>query len=338
MQGVGRLLTRSPPPHSPPSSPPATYDGDALERPSSTPPRARSSSSASSTVPELDTTADSSIEVIIEPPSSAASTSDSRLASLVGPLKPQNGAVTIQAPPAHFAPSPGKCFQEQIQPLAYFDVLHPAFVSHPGAAPFNYPIASSSLPGHIPGFFSSTFVPQPTYYEPQAPICGYTGAPLTPPGSSHAVDQPFGAVQPASTPHSAPHQFHEGSRGAPEHTGWLTPSGLFSAAHSPVSSPPASPGLSDDGSAAWSLAPPSPQLPHVPQQQQAKPMLVSTSGTVYPPHSPSAYPPVPTLRDLLDSGEHFFSSGTCKFFDVAKVSPLVLCSLQEGARADAAGA
>lgn len=298
------------PRHSPPPSPPA-FAENALNRPASTAPGRRSVASASGNDISGDPSFQS-IEIVLEPPSCAASSRGSRTPSPVGPRL--SAAIPIR-PPTYFAPSSsaGKCFQEQIQPLAYFDVQPPLLFDH-----FGNPHLVAESASRYPGFVAPhTYGPPIPYYEVY-PNVGY--APIPPPSpsrSSRAFDPPFALVQPPSPfaphPQTFPSQAYEPT---PYNSAWPTPSPYLDAPSPAFVSPPASPGLSDDGSAASA-------------QQQAKPALAaieSTTGVVYPLVPSAACPVVPTVRELLARGEHFFSSGTCKFFDVLKVR-LALSSL-----------
>ncbi|GAA5945383.1 hypothetical protein JCM3775_003877 [Rhodotorula graminis] len=290
----------------PPPSPSA-FDEDALDRPASTAPGRRSVASTPGPDDSVDTSFQS-IEFVVEPPSSAASSSRSRTPSPAG--RRQSAAIPIR-PPTYFAPSAsaGKCFQEQIQPLVYFDVQHPSTFGHFSnpylvAEPTSRFPAVAVAPQHV---YSPSIPYYEVYPEVQYP---YITSPPSPMGGTCPVDPSFSLVQPSSpfAPHPPAFQSHI-YEPASFQSAWPIPNQYLDTASPPFVSPPASPGLSNDGATASST------------HEQAKPSLTaieSTTGTVYPLVPTAEYPVPPTVRGLLARGDHFFSSGTCKFFDVLK--------------------
>ncbi|GAA5855650.1 hypothetical protein JCM9279_000745 [Rhodotorula babjevae] len=290
----------------PPPSPPA-FAENALDRPASTAPGRRSAASNSSNEAGVVNASFQSIDIVLEPPSRAASSRGSRTPSPVGPRL--SAAIPIRAP-TYFArtTSPGKCFQEQIQPLVYFDVQHPSLFDNFGDP---YPAVESA--SHYPGYVAPLAYGQPIPYYEVYPDVTYSHAPPPSPSyHSHAFDPSFALVQPPSP--FAPHPTAMPAQGyepTPYPSAWTAPNPYLEAPSPAFVSPPASPGLSIDGTDGASSS----------AQQQAKPALAaieSTTGVVYPLVPSAAYPVVPTMRELLARGEHFFSSGTCKFFDVLK--------------------
>ncbi|GAA5912488.1 hypothetical protein JCM8208_006615 [Rhodotorula glutinis] len=285
----------------PPPSPSA-FDEDVLDRPASTAPGRRSAASDSGP-DDLADTSFQSIEVIIEPPSRAPSTSSSRTPSPVGPRP--SAAIPIR-PPTYFAPSTsaGKCFQEQIQPLVYFDVQHPSAFGH-----FANPYLGAEPTSHFPGSVTPQHVygPPIPYYEVY-PNVGYGHVPSLPSPSAgaYAFDPSLALVQPPS-PHAPAFQSQQ-YESASFGSAWPIHAPYLDTALPPFVSPPVSPGLSNNGSAASATAPVKPALT----------AIESTTGTVYPLVPTPECPVAPTMRELLARGEHFFSSGTCKFFDVLK--------------------
>ncbi|GAA6054933.1 hypothetical protein JCM3770_004058 [Rhodotorula araucariae] len=274
---------------SPPAQPISVQDVH-FDRPASTPPRRRAASAGSDLVNASNEAVRAPSDVpdldFGSPPTSVSS--DFCPNSPVTPVK--TAAVSSKARPDGIAQSKAICFQEHIHPLAYHDVP-PAF---PSSCCPQAPLIAHGPNTH---FYHPAYAPQPGFFHPMhygaAP--GY-GLPPAPPYSAHPhpvphLGDPYASVYPA--PLFGPY----GYTGAPGISHHGTP--LFPA---PFASPPASPHTSDDGGFAYAGA----QQAYYPQQQQ--------HGLGMTLHTP----PTPTLRELLEQGEHFVSAGTCKFFDVAK--------------------
>ncbi|BGP44208.1 hypothetical protein JCM10450v2_000017 [Rhodotorula kratochvilovae] len=289
---------------SPPASPPSLKDGP-FARPSSTPRRRHSISTGSN--PDVSNEAVRALsdvpDMAFGPPSTSVS-SDFRPRTPLAPRKTAAVSTKSLAAAEEVSITMHACFQEVIRPIGYYDVPLPPSYGPPHGQVFHPAPFHPAYPGQY-GFLQHAYAPHgPAYCD----VPEYGPLPPTPPYSAHPFHQQHhGAafVDPYSPAFPPPSSFGSGfpapygpvhGSGAPAPNAYGPP--LFPA---PFFSPPASPHTSDDDGCLG--------YAHVQQQQQ---------GYYAPGLGLSFHPPPPTLRELLDEGEHFLSSGSCKFFDVAK--------------------
>ncbi|GEM12122.1 cold-shock protein, DNA-binding domain containing protein [Rhodotorula toruloides] len=287
--------------------------------------------SASYSSPKTSTGFDLPLDAPPSPPSSATPTRTRRhslagsrsptpplqlyspmLSSCFLPSDVEPSAAGLAVPASPPGPSGLQGFQSVVSPLVYFDIdpciresstaCSPPFLQHHDFHPFSPP----------PTLLEASSQPDPGFSGFATHACGLTPSglglheplPTVYPISSRTYSPDFGCFPPSSPVGFSPPTFQFFCRPTVPYRHAYVPS----PAHFPLPAPP------PEG-CGFSAPPPSPhsnfQLPQTPLHLPSPPIAstptlaaLSTTGK--------------TASQLLEEGEAFWSTGTCKFFDVEK--------------------